>query len=234
CSLEAPGPFAAVSRPPRTVGESSGRVRTRPWRHNHRVSTLTATGLEIGQMCARYNLHSDPKLMVDQFGVEVGLPMPRFNIAPTQFVPLIRPATDKPGREVASLKWGLIPSWADDIRIGTRHLNARAETVAENPAFRAAFKRRRCLVPASGFYEWTGPPKNRQPHLFAMRDARPFAFAGLWEKWERDGQQIESFTILTTEPNELCAKYHDRMPVIVHRNDYDHCLNAAPNTFASL
>src|SRR5262245_9531839 len=172
-------------------------------------------------MCARYNLHSDPKLLVDQFGVEVGIPMPRFNIAPTQFVPLIRPATDRPGREVASLKWGLIPSWANDIKIGVRHINARAETVAEKPAFRAAFKRRRCLVPASGFYEWTGPPKKRQPHMFSLRDARPFAFAGMWEKWERDGEQIESFTILTTEPNELCAQYHDRMPVIVHQNDYD-------------
>jgi putative SOS response-associated peptidase YedK len=185
-------------------------------------------------MCARYNLHSDPKLLVDQFGVEVGIPMPRFNIAPTQYVPLIRPSADRPGREVASLRWGLIPSWANDIKIGARHINARAETVAEKPAFRAAFKRRRCLVPASGFYEWTGPAKKRMPHLFSMRDARPFAFAGLWEKWERVGEQIESFTILTTEANELCAKYHDRMPVIVHRNDYDLWMTGEPSEVSAL
>jgi len=179
-------------------------------------------------MCARYNLHSDPKLLVEQFGLEVGLPMPRFNICPTQYVPLIRPATDRPGREVASLRWGLIPSWADDPKIAARLINARAETAADKPAFRSAFKRRRCLVPASGFYEWSGPKKSRQPHVFEFRDGRPFAFAGLWEEWQRDGERIQSFTILTTEANEVLAPFHDRMPVIVHRDDYDLWMTGQP------
>jgi putative SOS response-associated peptidase YedK len=112
-----------------------------------------------------------------------------------------------------------VPSWAADLSSGNKLINARGESVAEMPTFRSAFKRRRCLVPATGFPEWSGPPKNRQPHEFTMTDGKPFAFAGLWESWKRDGEPVESFTIVTTHANELLATYHRRMPVIVHPND---------------
>src|SRR5439155_15824792 len=161
-------------------------------------------------------------------GVPFDLAGPRYNVAPTQFIPLVRPAADRPGREVATAKWGLVPSWAEDPGIGSRMINARSETVATKPAFRSAFKKRRCLVPATGFYEWEKVGAKKLPHLFTVSDGRPFALAGLWESWHRDGEELESFTIVTTEANELLAKYHDRMPVIVHPNDYDLWLRGAP------
>lgn len=151
---------------------------------------------------------------------------PRFNIAPTQPVAVVRFG---PGaRQLAWLKWGLVPSWARDASIGNRLINARAESVADKPAFRTAFRRRRCLVLADGFYEWRRTGAKKQPFFIRLRDDRPFAFAGLWESWEgADHSSLETCTILTTGPNELMKPIHDRMPVILASDDYEHWLDPA-------
>ena len=142
---------------------------------------------------------------------------PRFNIAPTQTAPVIRMNGN---RHLAMCRWGLIPSWASDKAIGARLLNARSESVATKPAFRSAFKQRRCLVPADGFYEWQKAGSKKQPFFFRPVNDRPFAFAGLWETWHKDDQALESFTILTTEANALLRPLHDRMPVILAPEDF--------------
>jgi putative SOS response-associated peptidase YedK len=126
------------------------------------------------------------------------------------------------------LKWGLIPSWAKDTSMGARLINARAETVAEKPTFRQAFKQRRCIIPADGFYEWRRTGGRKQPFFFRMRDESPFGFASLWERWEGEGEVINSCTILTTEANEVLRTVHDRMPVILHLKDYELWLNGDP------
>ncbi len=145
---------------------------------------------------------------------------PRFNIAPTQTSFVVR--RDKEGkRELAEMKWGLVPSWSKDAKGAFSTFNAKAESVAEKPTFRAAFKARPCLVVADGFYEWKKiSPKEKQPYFITRVDAKPFAFAGLWEWWRAkdapaDDKGLETFTILTCEPNKLCAEVHDRMPVIL-------------------
>ena len=171
-------------------------------------------------MCGRYTLRTAAEEIAAAFGVEE---MPaveaRYNIAPTQSVLSIRQSPG--GREARWLKWGLIPSWAKDTAMGARLINARSETVAEKPAFREAFKQRRCLIPADGFYEWQRRDGKKQPFYFRLRDERPFGFAGLWEKWRSpEGEVIESCAILTTEANELLRPVHDRMPVILHPEDY--------------
>ena len=179
-------------------------------------------------MCGRYTVRSIQPV-AELFGI--ALPpefQPRFNIAPTQDVLVVRSAgAAKPGRRGDLLRWGLVPSWAKDPSVGNRMINARAETAAERPAFRDAMKRRRCLVPADGFYEWQAQPgtKRKQPHLIRMADDRPFGFAGLWDTWWTGDERTESFTILTTSPNELIAPIHDRMPVIVAPEDYDRWLD---------
>jgi len=191
-------------------------------------------------MCGRYALMSDPELLVELFAL-AGLPRlkPRYNIAPTQQVPVVRaPGTagegdagDESRRRLDFLHWGLIPSWAKDPAIGARMINARSETAAEKPAFRSALRRRRCLVPADAFYEWQKRAGGKQPYCIRMRDGRPFAFAGLWERWVPRGEKdeeiepIESFTILTTTPNALMKSIHDRMPVIIPREAYDRWLD---------
>ncbi len=141
---------------------------------------------------------------------------PRYNIAPSQRAPVIRLEHGLP--VVQELRWGLVPSWAKDIKIGYSLINARSETVATKPSFRSAFKKQRCLVPADGFYEWQQVGKLKQPWRFVQPDYRPFVFAGLWESWRdpaNDAQPLESFTVLTTEPNAVTAPVHDRMPVIL-------------------
>lgn len=175
-------------------------------------------------MCGRYRLTAKERCLRDHFGVDGDLSWaPRWNIAPTQQVPVVRQDRKEPKRTFALLRWGLIPSWAKDASIGFKTINAMSETAADKPAFRDAMRQRRCLIPADGFYEWrkTGT-KDKQPYSFGMIDNDLFAFAGLWECW-RDpaGQYIESFTILTTKPNSPVADVHDRMPVIVNRDDYD-------------
>ncbi len=165
-------------------------------------------------MCARYTLKSKPDVVAAMFGLDIVPDLqPRYNVAPTQAVTAVREAGGK--LACVPLRWGLVPSWAGDLKIGHSLLNARAETVASKPAFRAAFRRRRCLIVADGYFEWKAVGKKKQPYYFRLRDETPFAFAGLWEHWERDGQVVESCTIITTEANDLARPYHDRMPVIL-------------------
>ncbi len=179
-------------------------------------------------MCGRFTLTLDgPQLQAafPQFRVPAAL-RPRYNIAPTQPVAVV---PNDGSRAVTFFVWGLIPSWAKDPRIGSRLINARAETAAQKPAFRAAFRRRRCLVLADGFYEWPrrrgGSP--RLPWRFTLRTGQPFALAGLWERWQSpDGSEIRSCTILTTAANELVATVHERMPVILPPAAYDLWLTA--------
>ena len=170
-------------------------------------------------MCGRFTLRASTSALAEQFGAIADVVFePRFNVAPSQPIAAvrIRPESKPPQRELAPLRWGLIPSWAKDPAIGNRMVNARSESVAEKPAYRAAFRRRRCLVPADGFYEWQRQGKAKQPYFIQMADERPFAMAGLWETWEGpDHTVIESCTILTTEPNPLMEPIHDRMPVIL-------------------
>lgn len=149
------------------------------------------------------------------------LGLPRYNLAPTQLLPAIRAGED--GDEWAALRWGLIPFWAKDPSIGNRMINARADTVEEKPAFKAAFKKRRCLIPITGFYEWQKiDAKRKQPFHIHTRDEEIFTVAGLWERWKSpDGFTHETCTILTTEPNELMAEIHDRMPVLVGEDERD-------------
>jgi putative SOS response-associated peptidase YedK len=173
-------------------------------------------------MCGRFTLTVDPAQLQDAFpGVDIGPgPAPRYNIAPTQPVAVIaNNASDK----LDYFVWGLIPSWAKDPEIGSRLINARADTLAEKPSFRSAYRRRRCLIPASGFYEWKPEPgsKSKTPMYITLATGKPFAFAGLWEFWQSpDGSQVLSCTIITTEPNELMAEIHNRMPVILPAEAY--------------
>ena len=156
--------------------------------------------------------------------------IPRYNIAPTQPVATIRQAGAK--RIVSTMKWGLIPSWATDISIGSHLINGRSETILEKPAFRESFRMRRCLIPADGFYEWKKAGKERHPFHFAMKDNALFAFAGIWDRWKSPtGQVLESCSILTTAPNELMEDVHDRMPVILPPRHYQTWLTA-PSTEA--
>ena len=173
-------------------------------------------------MCGRFTLAAKPTTLATLFDLdEIPEIAPRYNIAPTQPVAAVRIAPHVQKREFTYLTWGLIPSWAKDIRMGSRMINARSETVAEKPAYRAAFKRRRCLIPADGFYEWQKVEGRKQPYYIAMNNRGPFAIAGLWERWEGgDGSVIESCTLLTTTPNALVKPLHNRMPVILHPEDY--------------
>lgn len=168
-------------------------------------------------MCGRYTLSSPTDLLADLLELDAVPELaPRYNIAPTQEAAVVRFDAESGVRSLDLLRWGLIPFWSKDPGIGSRMINARAETVAEKPSFRTSFKRKRCLVVADGFYEWqaTGGPK--QPFYFRFEGGGPFALAGLWDRWEKgEGEPIESFTILTTEPNEVVAPVHQRMPVIL-------------------
>jgi putative SOS response-associated peptidase YedK len=174
-------------------------------------------------MCGRFTLTDPDADLAVQFNLpEIPNLQPRYNIAPTQPVAAVRLNVESAMREMVLFHWGLIPFWAKDPGIGARMINARAETAAEKPAFRAAFKRRRCLVVADGFYEWQKQNGAKQPFFIFLRNRRPFAFAGLWEHWEgSDGSVVESCTLLTTAPNDLVRPLHNRMPVILHPADYD-------------
>jgi len=172
-------------------------------------------------MCGRFAQIFPTEDLINFFEVTDSLPLQsRYNIAPTQNVAVIR-ATEH-HRQLAILRWGLIPRWANDLSIGNKTFNARSETVHAKPSFKSALKSRRCLIPASGFYEWDKIGKSRQPYYFSRRDGQPIAFAGLWEEWtdcQSDGI-IESCTILTTSANQTVGLIHERMPVIIGFNDY--------------
>jgi len=173
-------------------------------------------------MCGRY-ANAKPGEIARRFGVPVQLELtPRYNVAPAQPSPII----DQSG-QLALLRWGLIPSWAKDPSVGNRMINARAETVAQKPAFRRPLRAQRCLVPASGFFEWQRTASGKIPHYFHRRDDELFAFAGLYDAWRNptSGDEILSYTILTTTPNELVAPVHDRMPVMLRREDEERWLN---------
>jgi putative SOS response-associated peptidase YedK len=178
---------------------------------------------EARTMCGRFTLRLTPGELQQVFDLfREPETVPRYNIAPTQSVPVIRRTGE--GNELSMMRWGLIPSWAKDVKIGASLINARSETAATKPAFRSAFKRRRCLIPADGFYEWKPQPgqKTKQPYLIGLKSGEPFAFAGLWEIWKSpEGNSIESCTILTTEANSLLREMHDRMPVILNRKDHE-------------
>ncbi len=184
-------------------------------------------------MCGRYTLSTPSDLLADLKEVQASTELSaRYNIAPTQEAPVIRVAgASSENRELALLKWGLVPFWADDPSIGNRMINARAETVGEKPSFRDSFKKRRCIVAADGFYEWQKTGSGKQPYLFRLKTRQPFGMAGLWDRWEKgDGQPLETFTILTTQPNELIATAHHRMPVILNRRDIDLWLDPTADT----
>jgi putative SOS response-associated peptidase YedK len=174
-------------------------------------------------MCGRFTLITPAEQIAEQFELpEVPSLSPRYNIAPTQPVAAVRQTPGNGNRELAMLHWGLVPFWAKDPGIGARMINARSETAAEKPAFRAAFRRRRCLVLADGFYEWQRLQRGKQPFFIRRRDKGPFAIAGLWEHWKgSDGAVIESCTLLTTEPNDLIRSLHNRMPVILPPEHYE-------------
>ena len=180
-------------------------------------------------MCGRYML-TTPVDALRQLFLFTERPnlQPRYNIAPTQDVPIMRRTRDGAGRELLMARWGLVPYWADDPKIGNRLINARAEGVARTPAFREAYARRRCLIPADGFFEWQKDGKDRQPLLVRRRDRAPLAFAGLWERWPQPGGAVlRSCTIITCPPNALIARVHNRMPVILAPDDFDRWLDPA-------
>ena len=190
-------------------------------------------------MCGRFTLFEADKILSKEFGVS-GIPSlsPRYNIAPSQPVAAVRASPTGTGREIALLRWGLIPSWSKDPAIGNRLINARAETAREKPSFRNAIRKHRCLIPTNGFYEWQRLERGKQPYFVRMRDERLFAFAGLWDRWESpDEGVIETCTILTTAANAVLAPIHDRMPVILPSTEYDRWLGTAlqdPDTLAPL
>lgn len=174
-------------------------------------------------MCGRFTLRASASEIAEFFELIrdlVDWDEPRFNIAPTQSILAVRASSG--GREPVRLRWGLIPAWAKDTKLAASLINARAETVAEKPSFRTAFRRRRCLIPVDGFYEWRREGKSKVPHWFSLRSQELFAFAGMWEKWQApDGTAVETCATLTTTPNDLMATIHDRMPVILKPSDYD-------------
>lgn len=184
-------------------------------------------------MCGRYSLTTAPEALRRLFDFVAGSNLePRYNIAPTQPAPVVRMMAEGAARELAMPRWGLIPSWAKDASIGNRTINARSETVAEKPSFRSAFRQRRCLVPADGFYEWRREGGIKQPYRIGMKDGGAFAFAGLWERWlgADDGEAVDSFTILTTEANRKLRPIHPRMPVILAPESYETWLDTSPET----
>jgi putative SOS response-associated peptidase YedK len=176
-------------------------------------------------MCGRYTQSKSAEIIAEAFQIDnVSDIKPRYNIAPTQSVLTVLQPSASANRQGKMLHWGLIPSWAKDRKMGSKLINARAETVAEKPAFRSAFRKRRCLVVADGFYEWQQQEnkKQKQPFYFRLSDGEPFAFAGLWEHWQdATGEEIESCTVLTTEANDLMRPIHNRMPVILEPKNYD-------------
>jgi putative SOS response-associated peptidase YedK len=189
-------------------------------------------------MCGRFARKSTQQVLADWFGVDLeDMPFfaPTYNAAPQSVQPVLRLNRDSGQREFALLRWGLVPYWANDTKIAYTTINARAEQVATKPAYRDALKKRRCLIPADAFYEWQKlGAKTRQPYAIALKSGEPYAFAGLWERWQPKEPPthtdapvpaLETFTLITTDPNELMEPIHDRMPVLLERSHYDRWLD---------
>lgn len=174
-------------------------------------------------MCGRYRLSKRKQIVEDHFATSSEEDWdPRYNIAPTQPVPIIRQDPKEPARHLSLVRWGLIPSWAKDGSGAGKMINARSETADTKPAFRDALRLRRCLIPADGFYEWRRTRQAKQPFCFEVNDGELFAFAGIWDRWrDRRGNTLETCAIMTTTPNDVTAAIHDRMPVIVDPEAYD-------------
>jgi putative SOS response-associated peptidase YedK len=187
-------------------------------------------------MCGRFTITLEPVELQEAFP-DIIFPSemkPRYNVAPNQPVLVI---ANNASLRAEYFTWGLVPSWAKDPAIGSRLINARSETLAEKPSFRSAFKYRRCLILADGFFEWQVRPggKSRQPHYIRLKSRQPFCFAGLWEHWQSpDGSEIKSTTIITTEPNNLIAAIHNRMPVILKPESFPAWLDPAPQSSEKL
>jgi putative SOS response-associated peptidase YedK len=182
-------------------------------------------------MCGRYGRRADKQRIAEAMqagyvNVFEDFP-PKYNIAPADVQPIVRLSRDTGERELAMMRWGLVPYWAKDVKVGFSSINARAETLTTSAVFREPFQRRRCLVPADWFYEWMKlDAKTKQPYAIALKDGALFAFAGLWESWKdkATGQRLETFSIVTTDPNELMEPLHNRMPVILAPKDYERWL----------
>ena len=192
-------------------------------------------------MCGRYSLAWDTQEIERHFAITVAMPKlePRYNIAPSQPALIVHDDRDREGRRIGRyVQWGLVPFWAKEPAIGNRMINARGETIASKPAYKAATKYRRCLVPASGFYEWAKVNRAKQPFYFRYEQARPLAMAGLYEHWQdENGNELETCTIITTQANALLADIHDRMPVLIQPEDYNHWLSTKleqPDALADL
>lgn len=184
-------------------------------------------------MCGRARLSSDVSEIKLVFSIPPERPAPNFaaswNVAPTDSLPIVRHDAQAGERSLDLMRWGLVPYWAKDIKVGFSNINAKAETIEARPAFREAFARRRCLVPLDSFYEWKKLGRDRQPYAVALADHRLMAMAGLWESWRsRNGERLRSFTIVTTAPNELVLPLHDRMPVILGPENWPLWLGELP------
>lgn len=188
-------------------------------------------------MCGRYRLSRRKQAIEEYFGVASSDEEwePRYNIAPTQVVPVIRLHPKEPVRQFSLMRWGLIPHWAKDASISGSTINAKSETAATKPAFRDPLRLRRCLIPADGFYEWKRSTTGKQPFCFEMQNGELFAFAGVWEGWKNPtGEWAKTFSILTTTPNAVTATVHDRMPVILDRASYELWLDPGMQNVAAI
>jgi putative SOS response-associated peptidase YedK len=205
----------------------------------HELSVIFRNLIQVATkesaMCGRFTLYDSTEVLSKEFGAPIRLDLaPRYNIAPSQEVAVVRSRPDGE-REFALLRWGLIPSWAKDPSIGARMINARVETAPEKPAFRNAFRHRRCLVPMSGFYEWRKEGKAKHPYHVSLREKNVMAIAGLWDRWAgAEDAPIESCTLLTTDANDVIAPLHERMPVIVAPENYELWLNPSGQDPAAL
>ena len=179
-------------------------------------------------MCARYSIGFTEKQVRDLFNLDPEEPVEaRYNVAPTQDVPAVVERKDDGKRHLEQFRWGLVPYWSDDLRIGTKLINARAETIFEKPAFRDAARKRRCLIPAAGFYEWRTEHGKKQPYFFRLKNGELMAFAGLWESKRIETGKLRTCSIVTTSPNEAVLPFHDRMPAVVRAEDFERWLDPA-------
>ncbi len=176
-------------------------------------------------MCGRFTLTAPYDVIYNYFGISDQTPQPvfkpRYNIAPSQDIAVVMKLPDQPLRQLAIMHWGLIPHWAKDKKIGYKMINAKAETLAEKPSYRIAYKKRRCLIPADGYYEWKQLKDSKQPYYIQYHHHDLFAFAGLWEHWQGDQEEVYSCTIITTDANETVKPIHNRMPAVIEPDDYD-------------